>query len=99
MRPVKQAMLDTTLPANGSDEVILGGGSTRVPAVQALVRSSDLSDVGRIQWLRTEPGVNLRGDRSDPRPARPHRKHRNRFPHRQSRVMDIDRLIRKARTR
>jgi molecular chaperone DnaK (HSP70) len=38
MRPVKQAMGDAKVSANDSDEVILVGGSTRIPAVQALVR-------------------------------------------------------------
>ncbi len=36
--PVKQAMADAKATANDIDEVILVGGSTRIPAVQALVR-------------------------------------------------------------
>jgi molecular chaperone DnaK len=36
--PVEQAMADAKLTANDIDEVILVGGSTRTPAVQALVR-------------------------------------------------------------
>ena len=36
--PVKQAMSDAKVAANDIDEVILVGGSTRIPAVQALVR-------------------------------------------------------------
>jgi molecular chaperone DnaK len=36
--PVRQAMSDAKITANDLDEVILVGGSTRVPAVQALVR-------------------------------------------------------------
>src|SRR6201982_291498 len=36
--PVQQAMADAKLTANDIDEVILVGGSTRIPAVQALVR-------------------------------------------------------------
>ncbi len=36
--PVKQAMDDAKVTANDIDEVILVGGSTRIPAVQALVR-------------------------------------------------------------
>jgi len=36
--PVKQAMRDAKVAANDIDEVILVGGSTRIPAVQALVR-------------------------------------------------------------
>ncbi|NUS42828.1 MAG: molecular chaperone DnaK [Mycobacteriaceae bacterium] len=36
--PVKQAMSDAKATANDIDEVILVGGSTRIPAVQALVR-------------------------------------------------------------
>jgi molecular chaperone DnaK len=36
--PVEQAMADAKLTADDIDEVILVGGSTRVPAVQALVR-------------------------------------------------------------
>ena len=36
--PVRQAMADAKITANDLDEVILVGGSTRVPAVQALVR-------------------------------------------------------------
>ncbi|MGX7681210.1 molecular chaperone DnaK [Jatrophihabitans sp. DSM 45814] len=36
--PVQQAMSDAKVTANDLDEVILVGGSTRVPAVQALVR-------------------------------------------------------------
>jgi len=36
--PVEQAMADAKLTANDIDEVILVGGSTRIPAVQALVR-------------------------------------------------------------
>jgi molecular chaperone DnaK len=38
MGPVKQAMADATVTANDIDEVILVGGSTRIPAVQNLVR-------------------------------------------------------------
>jgi molecular chaperone DnaK len=38
MGPVKQAMGDAKMSANDIDEVILVGGSTRIPAVQALVR-------------------------------------------------------------
>jgi len=36
--PVKQAMADAKLTANDIDEVLLVGGATRMPAVQALVR-------------------------------------------------------------
>ncbi|AHH98704.1 molecular chaperone DnaK [Kutzneria viridogrisea] len=36
--PVKRAMADAKVTANDIDEVILVGGSTRIPAVQALVR-------------------------------------------------------------
>jgi molecular chaperone DnaK len=36
--PVQQAMSDAKVTANDLDEVILVGGSTRIPAVQALVR-------------------------------------------------------------
>ncbi|MEV5714681.1 molecular chaperone DnaK [Amycolatopsis mediterranei] len=36
--PVKQAMADAKVSANDIDEVILVGGSTRIPAVQSLVR-------------------------------------------------------------
>jgi molecular chaperone DnaK len=36
--PVEQAMADAKLSANDIDEVILVGGSTRIPAVQELVR-------------------------------------------------------------
>ena len=38
MGPVKRAMEDAKLTADDLDEVILVGGSTRIPAVQALVR-------------------------------------------------------------
>jgi molecular chaperone DnaK len=38
MEPVKQAMADAKVTADDIDEVILVGGSTRIPAVQALVR-------------------------------------------------------------
>src|ERR1700681_3295759 len=38
MGPVQQAMKDARVTANDIDEVILVGGSTRIPAVQALVR-------------------------------------------------------------
>jgi molecular chaperone DnaK len=38
MHPVEQAMEDAKLSANEIDEVILVGGSTRIPAVQALVK-------------------------------------------------------------
>ena len=38
MGPVKQAMDDAKVTANDIDEIILVGGSTRIPAVQALVR-------------------------------------------------------------
>jgi molecular chaperone DnaK len=38
MGPVKQAMGDAKVTANDLDEVILVGGSTRIPAVQQLVR-------------------------------------------------------------
>jgi molecular chaperone DnaK len=38
MGPVKQAMADAKVTVNDIDEVILVGGSTRIPAVQALVR-------------------------------------------------------------
>jgi molecular chaperone DnaK len=37
-KPVEQAMTDARLTANDIDEVILVGGSTRIPAVQNLVR-------------------------------------------------------------
>lgn len=36
--PVKQALADAKITANDLDEVILVGGATRTPAVQALVR-------------------------------------------------------------
>ena len=36
--PVEQAMADAKVTANDIDEVILVGGSTRIPAVQNLVR-------------------------------------------------------------
>ncbi|MCU1663346.1 MAG: Chaperone protein dnaK [Pseudonocardia sp.] len=38
MGPVRQAMSDAKVGADDIDEVILVGGSTRIPAVQALVR-------------------------------------------------------------
>ncbi|MEU1366320.1 molecular chaperone DnaK [Streptomyces sp. NPDC005803] len=38
MEPVKQAMTDAKISENDIDEVILVGGSTRIPAVQNLVR-------------------------------------------------------------
>jgi molecular chaperone DnaK len=38
MGPVQQAMSDAKLTADDIDEVILVGGSTRIPAVQSLVR-------------------------------------------------------------
>ncbi|MGW5686828.1 molecular chaperone DnaK [Nonomuraea sp. NPDC003754] len=38
LEPVKQAMADARLTADDIDEVILVGGSTRIPAVQNLVR-------------------------------------------------------------
>ncbi|MDC7120629.1 molecular chaperone DnaK [Cellulomonas fimi] len=38
MGPVRQAMSDAKLGADDVDEVILVGGSTRIPAVQALVK-------------------------------------------------------------
>ena len=38
MEPVRQAMADAKLTANDIDEVILVGGSTRIPAVQDVVR-------------------------------------------------------------
>jgi molecular chaperone DnaK len=38
LEPVKQAMADAKVTANDIDEVILVGGSTRIPAVQKLVR-------------------------------------------------------------
>jgi molecular chaperone DnaK len=38
MHPVTQALEDANLSANDIDEVILVGGSTRMPAVQALVK-------------------------------------------------------------
>ncbi|MCW2766656.1 MAG: chaperone protein DnaK, partial [Nocardioides sp.] len=38
MGPVKQAMADAKVTADDLDEVILVGGSTRIPAVQQLVR-------------------------------------------------------------
>ncbi len=38
MAPVKQAMEDAQVTADDIDQVILVGGSTRIPAVQALVR-------------------------------------------------------------
>ena len=38
MAPVQQAMADAHLSANDLDEVVLVGGSTRIPAVQALVK-------------------------------------------------------------
>ena len=38
MQPVQQALADAKLSATDIDEVILVGGSTRIPAVQALVK-------------------------------------------------------------
>ncbi|HEY6685244.1 MAG TPA: molecular chaperone DnaK [Propionibacteriaceae bacterium] len=38
LRPVKQAMADAKVTTDDIDQVILVGGSTRIPAVQALVR-------------------------------------------------------------
>ncbi|MCU1499058.1 MAG: chaperone protein DnaK, partial [Acidimicrobiales bacterium] len=38
LKPVQQAMADAKVTANDIDEVILVGGSTRIPAVQKLVR-------------------------------------------------------------
>jgi molecular chaperone DnaK len=38
VKPVEEAMADAKLTANDLDEVILVGGSTRIPAVQAQVR-------------------------------------------------------------
>jgi molecular chaperone DnaK len=38
LQPVQQAMADAKVTANDIDEVILVGGSTRIPAVQALVK-------------------------------------------------------------
>ncbi len=38
MAPVKQALDDAKLATNAIDEVILIGGSTRIPAIQALVK-------------------------------------------------------------
>jgi molecular chaperone DnaK len=38
LKPVQQAMADAKVTANDIDEVILVGGSTRIPAVQQLVR-------------------------------------------------------------
>ncbi|TCC50367.1 molecular chaperone DnaK [Kribbella pittospori] len=38
LQPVEQAMADAKVTANDIDEVILVGGSTRIPAVQQLVR-------------------------------------------------------------
>ncbi len=38
MGPVEQAMSDAKLTANDIDEVVLVGGSTRIPAVQSVVR-------------------------------------------------------------
>jgi molecular chaperone DnaK len=38
MGPVQQAMSDSKVSTNDIDEVLLVGGSTRIPAVQALVR-------------------------------------------------------------
>jgi molecular chaperone DnaK len=38
MEPVKQAMADAKVSADDIDEVILVGGSTRIPSVQSLVR-------------------------------------------------------------
>src|SRR5207247_10358733 len=38
VQPVKQALSDAKLTAQDLDEVILVGGATRIPAVQALVR-------------------------------------------------------------
>ncbi|MEU2161336.1 molecular chaperone DnaK [Streptomyces chengbuensis] len=38
LEPVKQAIADAKVTENDIDEVILVGGSTRIPAVQALVR-------------------------------------------------------------
>ena len=38
MQPVRQALVDAKIGENDLDEVILVGGSTRIPAVQALVK-------------------------------------------------------------
>jgi molecular chaperone DnaK (HSP70) len=38
LQPVRQALADAKITENDLDEVILVGGSTRIPAVQALVK-------------------------------------------------------------
>ena len=63
MGPVRQAMEDAKVTDNDLDEVILVGGSTRIPAVQALVRRLD-----RRQGPQHErqPGRGRRARRGDP---------------------------------
>ena len=46
--PVQQALADAKLTARDLDEVVLVGGSTRIPAVQALVRRHDAAARSRI---------------------------------------------------
>ena len=40
MKPVKQALEDAKMSPNEIQEVVLVGGSTRIPKVQQLVRTS-----------------------------------------------------------
>ena len=61
--PVKQAMADAKVTPDDIDEVILVGGSTRIPAVQNLVRRLT---GGKDPNMTRQPGRGRRARRRDP---------------------------------
>jgi molecular chaperone DnaK (HSP70) len=65
--PVQQATSDAKLSANDIDEVLLVGGSTRIPAVQALVRR--LTGGTDRRGLRERHGTQVIEKSSVPDPA------------------------------
>ena len=62
--PVKQALEDAKITEQDIDEVILVGGSTRIPAVQALVRR--LNSAARRAEPMGQPGRGRRASARDP---------------------------------
>ena len=62
MAPVKQALADAGLKPSDIDEVVLVGGSTRVPKIQQLVKEY----FGKEPHKGVNPGRSRRGRRGDP---------------------------------
>ena len=46
MKPVKKVMEDADLTKKDIDEIVLVGGSTRIPKIQQLVKVCNLPNIG-----------------------------------------------------